>query len=52
MDYTTRELLKRYQKLALGQPFAPVLLNILVTSVCDTAFSPTNSTTGRARNCR
>jgi MoaA/NifB/PqqE/SkfB family radical SAM enzyme len=35
MDYTTRELLKRYAKLALGQPFAPVLLNILVTSVCD-----------------
>ncbi len=35
MDYTTRELLKRYKKLALGQPFAPVLLNILVTSVCD-----------------
>ena len=35
MDYTTRELLKRYSKLALGQPFAPVLLNILVTSVCD-----------------
>ncbi len=35
MDYTTRELLKRYTKLALGQPFAPVLLNILVTSVCD-----------------
>ena len=35
MDYTTRELLKRYAKLALRQPFAPVLLNILVTSVCD-----------------
>ncbi|HEX8887577.1 MAG TPA: radical SAM protein [Pyrinomonadaceae bacterium] len=35
MDYTTRELLKRYARLALGQPFAPVLLNILVTSVCD-----------------
>jgi len=35
MDYTTRELLKRYAKLAAGQPFAPVLLNILVTSVCD-----------------
>jgi MoaA/NifB/PqqE/SkfB family radical SAM enzyme len=35
MDYTTRELLKRYAKLSLGQPFAPVLLNILVTSVCD-----------------
>jgi MoaA/NifB/PqqE/SkfB family radical SAM enzyme len=35
MDYTTRELLKRYSRMALGQPFAPVLLNILVTSVCD-----------------
>ena len=35
MDFTTRELLKRYAKLALGQPFSPVLLNILVTSVCD-----------------
>src|SRR2546421_11690126 len=35
MDFTTKELLKRYTKLALGQPFAPVLLNILVTSVCD-----------------
>jgi len=35
MDYTTKELLKRYAKLALRQPFAPVLLNILVTSVCD-----------------
>ena len=35
MDYATRELLKRYAKLALGQPFSPVLLNILVTSVCD-----------------
>src|SRR5437870_8880449 len=35
MDFTTRELLKRYAKLATGQPFAPVLLNILVTSVCD-----------------
>src|SRR2546423_1107504 len=35
MDYTTRELLKRYTRMALGQPFAPVLLNILVTSVCD-----------------
>ena len=27
--------MKRYAKLAAGQPFAPVLLNILVTSVCD-----------------
>lgn len=35
MDHTTRELLKRYAKLAIGQPFAPILLNILVTSVCD-----------------
>ncbi|HKZ02614.1 MAG TPA: radical SAM protein [Pyrinomonadaceae bacterium] len=35
MDYTTKELLKRYAKLALRQPFTPVLLNILVTSVCD-----------------
>ena len=35
MDYTTKELLKRYAKLALRQPFSPVLLNILVTSVCD-----------------
>jgi MoaA/NifB/PqqE/SkfB family radical SAM enzyme len=35
MDYTTKELLKRYWKLATKQPFSPVLLNILVTSVCD-----------------
>jgi MoaA/NifB/PqqE/SkfB family radical SAM enzyme len=30
-----RDLLKRYAKLALGQPFTPAVLNILVTSVCD-----------------
>jgi MoaA/NifB/PqqE/SkfB family radical SAM enzyme len=30
-----RDILKRYAKLALGQPFSPSLLNILVTSVCD-----------------
>ena len=35
MDFTTKELLKRYAKLAVGKPFSPVLLNILVTSVCD-----------------
>lgn len=35
MDFTTKELLKRYARLALRQPFAPILLNILVTSVCD-----------------
>lgn len=35
MDFTTKELLKRYAHLAVGKPFTPVLLNILVTSVCD-----------------
>jgi MoaA/NifB/PqqE/SkfB family radical SAM enzyme len=30
-----RDLLKRYAKLVVGQPFSPGLLNILVTSVCD-----------------
>jgi len=30
-----KDLLKRYAKLALGKPFSPALLNILVTSVCD-----------------
>jgi MoaA/NifB/PqqE/SkfB family radical SAM enzyme len=35
MDFVTRELLKRYSRLALGRPFSPVLLNVLVTSVCD-----------------
>jgi MoaA/NifB/PqqE/SkfB family radical SAM enzyme len=29
------DLLKSYAKLALGQPFSPAMLNILVTSVCD-----------------
>jgi MoaA/NifB/PqqE/SkfB family radical SAM enzyme len=29
------DLLKRYAKLAIGQPFPPAMLNILVTSVCD-----------------
>ena len=35
LAYTMRDLLKRYAKLAVGQPFSPALLNILVTSVCD-----------------
>lgn len=35
MDFTTREMLKRYGRLAVGKPFSPILLNILVTSVCD-----------------
>ncbi len=30
-----KDFLKRYAKLALGQPFTPAMLNILVTSVCD-----------------
>ena len=30
-----KDLLKRYAKLALGRPFSPAVLNILVTSVCD-----------------
>src|ERR1700679_3115642 len=29
------DFLKRYAKLALGRPFSPAFLNILVTSVCD-----------------
>ncbi len=33
--WTMRDLLKRYAKLAVGKPFSPGLLNILVTSVCD-----------------
>jgi len=31
----TRELLKRYARIITGQPFAPAVLSILVTSVCD-----------------
>jgi MoaA/NifB/PqqE/SkfB family radical SAM enzyme len=30
-----RDFLKRYANLAVGQPFTPAVLNILVTSVCD-----------------
>lgn len=30
-----KDFLKRYAKLAFGQPFSPAVLNILVTSVCD-----------------
>ncbi len=30
-----KDFLKRYAKLAVGQPFTPAMLNILVTSVCD-----------------
>lgn len=30
-----KDFLKRYAKLALGRPFTPGVLNVLVTSVCD-----------------
>lgn len=35
MDFHHKEILKRYARLATGRPFAPILLNILITSVCD-----------------
>ena len=35
MDFHNKEILKRYARLVTGRPFAPILLNILVTSVCD-----------------
>jgi len=35
MNFHNKELFKRYARMATGRPFAPILLNILVTSVCD-----------------
>jgi MoaA/NifB/PqqE/SkfB family radical SAM enzyme len=35
MDFTTKEIFKRYANLAFGKTISPVFLNILVTSVCD-----------------
>ena len=35
MDFHNKEILKRYARMVTGRPFAPILLNILVTSVCD-----------------
>ncbi len=35
MDFTTKEIFKRYASMAMGKTFSPVFLNILVTSVCD-----------------
>jgi MoaA/NifB/PqqE/SkfB family radical SAM enzyme len=35
MDFHNKEILKRYAKMAMGRPFAPILLNVLITSVCD-----------------
>ncbi|MCO6511428.1 MAG: radical SAM protein [Aridibacter famidurans] len=35
MDFTTKEIFKRYAKMAVGRQISPVFLNILVTSVCD-----------------
>src|SRR4026207_1659202 len=34
MDFHHKEILKRYARMATGRPFAPILLNILITSVC------------------
>ena len=31
----TREMIKRYSRIVTGRPFSPVVLNMLVTSVCD-----------------
>src|SRR5207248_4638820 len=35
MDFHHKEILKRYARMATGRPFAPILLNVLITSVCD-----------------
>src|SRR5688572_3620841 len=35
MDFHHKEILKRYARMATGRPFAPILLHILITSVCD-----------------
>ena len=35
MDFTTKEIFKRYAQMAVGKTISPVFLNILVTSVCD-----------------
>jgi MoaA/NifB/PqqE/SkfB family radical SAM enzyme len=35
MNFHNKEILKRYARMVTGRPFSPILLNILVTSVCD-----------------
>ena len=35
MDFHNKEILKRYVRMVTGRPFAPILLNILITSICD-----------------
>ncbi len=35
MDFTTKEIFKRYANMVTGKTMSPVFLNILVTSVCD-----------------
>jgi MoaA/NifB/PqqE/SkfB family radical SAM enzyme len=35
MDFHNKEIIKRYARMAMGRPFAPILLNVLITSVCD-----------------
>ena len=31
MDFHNKEILKRYARMVTGRPFAPILLNILIT---------------------
>src|SRR3989337_3797370 len=35
LDFTTREIFKRYASIVVGRPISPVFLNFLGTSVCD-----------------
>lgn len=35
MNYANKEILKRYARIATGRQFSPLVLSILVTSVCD-----------------
>ena len=35
MDFHHKEIIKRYARMATGRAFAPILLNMLITSVCD-----------------
>ncbi len=55
MDYNL-ELVKRYGRVLMGGVTSPVLLNILVTSVCDMrcthCFFTDELDDRRARNCR
>src|SRR5438034_10590602 len=35
MDFATKEIFKRYASIVVGRPISPVVLSILVPSVCD-----------------